>query len=66
MDEAGDEMGEGLLVVAAPLVEGSAPSSPMNGEGKDIDFGKAESNKGDGDSAKVSLGSDHASERDVT
>ncbi|CAO2657556.1 Nn.00g036820.m01.CDS01 [Neocucurbitaria sp. VM-36] len=58
-DEAGDDVGEGLLVVAAPLVEGSAPNSPVDGEGK------AGSSKGDGDSGEVSLASEKASERGV-
>ncbi|KAF1841826.1 uncharacterized protein K460DRAFT_409266 [Cucurbitaria berberidis CBS 394.84] len=60
MDELGDEAGESLFVVPAPLVEGSAPTSPTSGEGR------AESIRGDGESGKVSLASDKASERGIT
>jgi len=44
-----DGMGEGLLVVEAPLAEGSAPSSPVRGEvgdGKRSSLGENKANEG--------------------
>jgi len=46
-------LGEGLLVVEAPVAEGSAPSSPVKGDGRRT--GK-----------RLSLGEDKASEKGVT
>ncbi|KAH7381719.1 hypothetical protein BKA66DRAFT_609658 [Pyrenochaeta sp. MPI-SDFR-AT-0127] len=62
----GDGYQEGLLVVEAPLAEASAPPSPLDGEGKNLGHSETDLLKGDGDSGKLSLRSDKASENGIT
>lgn len=64
----GDGYQEGLLVVEAPLAEASAPPSPLDGEGKNLDHSEAELPRGDGggDGENPSLRLDKASEGSIT